>query len=322
VEGQSNPMTQPRRDMTTELTPQFAVTVRGYDRAQVDDYVDTLRNWHGNATARMQAAETEAAQLREQVVRLRQRVADLEQQTGQEPPRTITALGDRVTRILQLAEEAAAQTRTEAEAEARMIVSKAEDEAEANARTTRARQVEVETFLTSATEQAQQAVQHAEQRASEAAARLTSEAEARAAQRESEARERSQQIIAEAEANRARVLEELAAERSRAGAEVEALRTKRDEIRTGLSHLQESLHSTLGELPPDQPASVHEQSGPAETAGAADGETPGVAGDEALGAAGGDVPAASAADAGEAVLFDHEAVNGSSPSEPPDKQGD
>ena len=130
--------------MTTELTPQFAVTVRGYDRAQVDDYVDTLRNWHGNATARMQAAETEAAQLREQVVRLRQRVADLEQQTGQEPPRTITALGDRVTRILQLAEEAAAETRSEAESEARIIVAKAEDQAEAVASATRARQVEVE----------------------------------------------------------------------------------------------------------------------------------------------------------------------------------
>jgi cell division septum initiation protein DivIVA len=306
VEGDTKPMTQPRRDMTTELTPQFAVTVRGYDRAQVDDYVDTLRNWHGNATARMQAAETEAAQLREQVVRLRQRVADLEHETGQEPPRTITALGDRVTRILQLAEEGAAQIRTEAEAEAQMIVSKAQDEGDAIARATRARQVEVDTFLTSATEQAQQAVQHAEQRASEAASRLTSEAEARAAQCEAEARERSQQMVAEAEGRRAGVLEQLAAEQSTAEAEVEALRTRRDEIRAGLSHLQQSLHGTLEGLPRDRSAAAQEEAGPPEAEGAHSHEPPGE----------------TAGDTGETVLFDREAANGQGRGESPNKQRD
>jgi cell division septum initiation protein DivIVA len=305
--------------MTTELTPQFAVTVRGYDRAQVDDYVDTLRNWHGNATARMQAAETEAAQLREQVVRLRQRVADLEQQTGQEPPRTITALGDRVTRILQLAEEAAAQTRTEAEAEARIIVSKAQDEAESIARASRARQVEVDTFLTSATEQAQQAVQQAEQRASEAAARLTSEAEARAAERETEAKQRSQQIVAEAEANRARVLEQLAAEQARARADVDGLRGKRDEIRAGLTHLQESLHTTLKELPSDQPAAAEDNAGAPDIGREPSSEAAGESGEieEAPEA----VEKGETAELGDTVLFDHEAVNGSSPSETPDERG-
>jgi cell division septum initiation protein DivIVA len=311
-------MTQPRRDMTTELTPQFAVTVRGYDRAQVDDYVDTLRNWHGNATARMQAAETEAAQLREQVVRLRQRVADLEQQTGQEPPRTITALGDRVTRILQLAEEAAAQTRTEAETEAGMIVSKAEGEAEAIARATRARQVEVDTFLTSATEQAQQAVQHAEQRASEAAARLTADAEARAAHREGEAKERSQQIVSEAEADRARVLKELAAQRHRATTEVEALRVKRDEIRAGLSDLQESLDRTLRELPADQPAAVHEQADAPHMGGERSVDTATETADETVD----ETVDETTVDGGETVLFDHEAANGSGPSQAPDQRRD
>ncbi len=306
--------------MTTELTPQFAVTVRGYDRAQVDDYVDTLRNWHGNATARMQAAETEAAQLREQVVRLRQRVADLEQQTGQEPPRTITALGDRVTRILQLAEEAAAETRTEAAAEARMIVSKAQDEAESIARATRARQVEVDTFLTSATEQAQQAVQQAEQRASEAGARLTSEAEARAAQRETESKERSKQIVAVAEANRARVLEQLAGEQTRARAHVDGLRTKRDEIRAGLSHLQESLTSILRELPSDHPAAAEEEAGPPDAGGAPSAEAVAESGEMAEPPEG--LVSGDTAEPGETVLFDHEAVNGSTPAgETPDEKG-
>jgi cell division septum initiation protein DivIVA len=30
-------------ELTPELAPEFAVTVRGYDRAQVDEYIDWLR---------------------------------------------------------------------------------------------------------------------------------------------------------------------------------------------------------------------------------------------------------------------------------------
>jgi chromosome segregation ATPase len=289
--------------MTTELTPQFAVTVRGYDRAQVDDYVDTLRNWHGNATARMQAAETEAAQLREQLVRLRQRVADLEQQTGQEPPRTIAALGDRVTRILQMAEEAASETRAAAEAEAQMIVAKAQDDADALASSTRARQAEVEAFLTSATEQAQQAVEHAEERAAEAAASVTVAAETNAAEREAQAEQRSREILAAAEAERANVLEQLAAEQSRAEAELEALRAQRDEMRAGLTQLRESLHRTLGQLP----------TGPDERAAKAQGATQ----HDPAARGGPDTSAgpATGSKASETVLFDHEAVNGSDPAD-------
>jgi cell division septum initiation protein DivIVA len=281
--------------MTTELTPQFAVTVRGYDRAQVDDYVDTLRNWHGNATARMQAAETEAAQLREQVVRLRQRVADLEQQTSQEPPRTITALGDRVTRILQLAEEAASETRAEAEAEAKMIVAKSQDEAEAIAAATRARQAEVEAFLTSATEQAQQAVEHAEERASEAAAHLTAEAETKASQREADAEHRSQMILAAAEADRVKVAEDITAQRSKAETELRDLQVQRDEMRAGLLQLRESLHRTLGQLPTGSAGPAPVETREAEpSSGSAEGQK-----------------------GGETVLFDHEAVDGSGPADPP-----
>ena len=54
-------------ELTPETTPEFSVTVRGYDRAQVDEYIDWIREWLGNATSRMKAAEGESAQLREQL---------------------------------------------------------------------------------------------------------------------------------------------------------------------------------------------------------------------------------------------------------------
>jgi cell division septum initiation protein DivIVA len=109
-------------ELTPELAPEFAVTVRGYDRAQVDEYIDWLREWLSNATVRMESAEAESGQLREQLRRLQERVDELEVETSDQPPRTIGALGDRMTRILVLAEEGAATVRADAEAEAELVM--------------------------------------------------------------------------------------------------------------------------------------------------------------------------------------------------------
>ena len=146
-------------ELTPELAPEFAVTVRGYDRAQVDEYIDWLREWLSNATVRMESAEAESGQLREQLRRLQQRVDELEVETSDQPPRTIGALGDRMTRILVLAEEGAATVRADAEAEAERVVAEARAEAEALVRTTQEQQAELDGRLASAHEQADRTVQ-------------------------------------------------------------------------------------------------------------------------------------------------------------------
>ena len=234
--------------MTTELTPEFAVTVRGYDRAQVDDYVDALREWLANAGARMEAAEGEAAHLREQVLLLRTRLAQLDQQTSETPPRTIVALGDRITRILQLAEEGALAVQADAEAEASAIVGRARQEAEELSRVVRAKQTEAEALIAHAVDEAARVVGEAEGRAAEAAAHLMADAESRAAAREAEAEERALDMVDGAEAERSSILGQLGNQRARMQAELHKLASERDEVVDGLNKLREALHRTIAEV--------------------------------------------------------------------------
>jgi len=234
---------------TTELAPQFAVTVRGYDRAHVDDYVDTLREWLANATQRMEAAEFDSGQLREQVVTLRSRLAQLERQLGDGPPKTIEALGDRVSAILRLAEEGASTVQADADAEAVAIIGRARQEAADLIRDSQGRKAEMDAFIAGAADQAATMVQQAESRGAEAANRLLSEAEMRATTRETEARERSLAMAAEAEAQRDRILSQLHDDETTIRAELRRLAGDRDEVIKGLTRLRESLHRTISELP-------------------------------------------------------------------------
>jgi cell division septum initiation protein DivIVA len=242
---------------TTELAPQFAITVRGYDRVQVEEYVDTLREWLGNATLRMEAAESESAQLREQVSLLRTRLNQLDHQLNDGPPRSIEALGDRVARLLELAEEAAMAVEADAEAEAVAIVGRARQEAADLVGTAQVRKAEMEAFIASAGEKAAAVVQHTEARATENANRLLAEAETRVATREAQSAERARIVVAEAEAHREQILVQLAEEKIVLLAELQRLTVERDEVRDGLTRLRESLHRTISELPGGAPPPAH-----------------------------------------------------------------
>jgi cell division septum initiation protein DivIVA len=247
-------------ELTPETTPEFSVTVRGYDRAQVDEYIDWIREWLGNATSRMKAAEGESGQLRDQLHRLQERLNDLEAERGHDSPKSVAALGDRVTRILQLAEEGAAAIRAEIVAEAQQTVAKARVEADELTRATAQRQSELEALLARASQQAHQTVQQAEakaaetiketeQRAAESAKALITEAESRAAATEAKAEQRARDVVQSAEAEHAQHLEKHAAEKAQLGAEIQTLTGQRDEIWSGLTKLRETLQSTLGALP-------------------------------------------------------------------------
>jgi membrane protein involved in colicin uptake len=208
----------------------------------------------------MKAAEGESSQLREQLHRLQERMGDLESERGHESPKSIAALGDRVTRILQLAEEGATAIRAEIVAEAQTTVARARVEAEELARTTAQRQSELEGLLARASEQAQQIVQQAEakaaeaakqaeERAAEAARKVMAEAETRATAKEGQAEQRARELVQLAETEHARHLEQYAAQKAQMTAEIQALSSQRDEIWSGLTTLRETLQSTLGQLP-------------------------------------------------------------------------
>jgi cell division septum initiation protein DivIVA len=219
---------QPRRMMTTELMPQFATTLRGYDRIQVDSYVETLREWLETATARMEAAQAESLQLHQHVAWLRQRVAEFEAQSSHEPPRSVSALGDRVARILGLAEESAEAVRASAETTATEVVSKAHEEAAELSRASQLRQAEAEAMLAEATRQTEETVHRAEELAAQAAARVA----------------------------------------ERLDDQIRTLEAQRDGVLATLASLRESLQRAIGQLPADPQAEVPAAAGPAGRNGA------------------------------------------------------
>ncbi|MHB8294041.1 MAG: hypothetical protein ACYDH5_05330 [Acidimicrobiales bacterium] len=107
--------------------PEFAVALRGYDRAQVEDYVTKQSRWLEAAQARTEAAEEQLAAATGKVEDLRRKLRALEHQNLSSPPPSIEALGERVARILSEAWEAAEELRKEAESDAATARARADE---------------------------------------------------------------------------------------------------------------------------------------------------------------------------------------------------
>lgn len=99
-------------------SPEFAVVVRGYDRAQVDDYVGELLAWMSEAERRILATDDANEALRREVVQLRSAAASLEERAGVPGPQSLSAFSERIGEVMQSAVAAADDLRAQAEREA------------------------------------------------------------------------------------------------------------------------------------------------------------------------------------------------------------
>src|SRR5580658_1254042 len=109
----------PRSPMETKTqVPSFTVSLRGYDREEVDDYLDSL----AEALSQVEEAEEHTRRLQAHVARCNSRIKELEDRIRSDTPKTGVALGERIGLLLHEAEEAAAETVEKAEGEARRIV--------------------------------------------------------------------------------------------------------------------------------------------------------------------------------------------------------
>jgi cell division septum initiation protein DivIVA len=111
-------------------TPHFATVVRGYDRLQVDDYVEHLQQWIEQAENRAQQSEAVAAGSAIEIEQLRRRVSSLDADSLTATPESMKALGSRVGTIMQSSFHAAKELHAWAEDEARATEAAAETQAE------------------------------------------------------------------------------------------------------------------------------------------------------------------------------------------------
>lgn len=103
----------------------FALVRKGYDRAQVDDRLRFLGAELASAEHALGAAHDRADAAEKEIKRLK---SELTRVSEAEPTANF---GDRVERILRLAEEEAAEMRTKAQAEADTIISRARAKSDA-----------------------------------------------------------------------------------------------------------------------------------------------------------------------------------------------
>jgi DivIVA domain-containing protein len=110
--------------------PDFAISVRGYDRAQVDAYFGRVVDRLADAESRAAGAERTREALALEVEELRETIAELERRARMPAPQSMSAFSERMEQLMKSALEAAGELRAEAEREAREIRDRAADEAE------------------------------------------------------------------------------------------------------------------------------------------------------------------------------------------------
>lgn len=273
--------------------PTFDLSLRGYDRRQVDEYLDRLEHTLSVTQADRDGVSARTQALQRRVDELQAEIESSRQELLESARPTYAGLGDRVAQLLRLAEEEAEQLRAEAlrdvshirdnadellaEAEQRAAMAERDFESALAARRQQAEQEDADkrNDLQRQLKAAEDRLTGSEMAASEVAAaaqaqaaQLRRDAEQHAAALVHAARHDAERIMVEArnEAEHILVTANTAAEQRRkdSDAEIAQLVRRRDTIHQQLA----SVREVLGGLPVDsaaEPAVDHrdQRTGPA-----------------------------------------------------------
>ena len=216
---------------TKTQAPSFTVSLRGYDREEVDEYLDSL----AEALAQVEEAEEHSRRLQAHVARCNTRIKELEDKIRTDTPRTGAALGERIGILLHQAEEAAADVVARAEADASRTVAAAE-----------ARVAEAEELMESATTRAEDQARRIETVAKGEAAEIVAEAEARAAARTRQIEQWAEQVISHTRAEEARMFVEQQKAKEVAATELRSLAEQRRTAAATLLSVREAIGRAVG----------------------------------------------------------------------------
>lgn len=225
-------------DETPTPAPRFATVVRGYDRLQVDDYVQHLHRWIEQADYRAQQCEVAATRANSEADQMRRRLATVDAGTLTATPESMKALGDRVGSIMQSSFHAAKELHRRGEDEIRARTSAAEETATQiiSEATMRAEELSraAEDLFVQAQEALASATAAAGREVEEAKARGAAEGEELLERARNEARELVRRSAEEEEARREH-LDALEEHRQRIMDEIGVLHQRLGSIGDGLS---------------------------------------------------------------------------------------
>ena len=211
--------------------PSFTVSLRGYDREEVDEYLDSL----AEALSQVQEAEQHTRRLQSHVARCNARIKELEDRIRADTPKSGSALGERIGLLLHEAEETATELVAKAEADAARIVSGAEQRA-----------VETDERIRHSTALAEEQARRIESVARGEAAEIVSEAEARATARTRQIEQWADQVVSHTRAEEARMHTEHRRNKAAKDDELAALEEQRISAVGMLEELRELLGRATG----------------------------------------------------------------------------
>lgn len=246
---------------TPTPTPRFATVVRGYDRLQVDDYVEHLHRWIDQADYRAQQCEVAATRANSEAEQMRRRLASVDAGSLTATPESMKALGDRVGGIMQSSFQAAKDLHRRAEDEIRSRASAAEETATQiiTEATQRAEELSraAEDLFVQAQEALAGAAAKAEREVNEAKAQGAAAGEELLERARAEARELARRAAEEEQARREH-LQALEAHRGRIMEEIGVLHERLGSIGDGLSAptppKQAKHRARQAEIEPSKPA--------------------------------------------------------------------
>lgn len=227
---------------TRTQTPNFTITLRGYDREEVDRYLDSL----GSSLDDNEDLQERNHRLQAQTQRLSARVKELEELLQAEPPKSGAALGQRIGMLLHQAEEAAAEAIAGAETRARQIQAEAQARADALIAEADAKLASAEATLHQAVAKAEEQAERIEAAARTHAEEILAEAEARASARARQIEQWAEQVVSHTRAEEARMFREIQQRKEAAESELLSLSEERSRAMQTLRSLHRSIGETLG----------------------------------------------------------------------------
>lgn len=262
----------PLAEPETEAVPEFDVVLRGYDRRQVDEYLDRLEADLAAAQTERSTLTARARALDKQLTEQDREVQAARRQLVESAQPTYAGLGARVHQLLSIAEQESADIRSKAEAAAAQIRGQAEkdvahlrERADSVLAEAKTRSEAAERDYTTALDARRQRAEREDKDRLSAAQRKASELTDQAQQRLVEANKRAEavsssaraeadRLVREAEEHRAKLFATAKddAEKNRAGlmAEIAELQRRQDSAHAQLDQLRQAL----GGLPDAAPA--------------------------------------------------------------------
>jgi DivIVA domain-containing protein len=219
----------------------FDVVLRGYDRRQVDDYLDRVEAALNDADARHAEDAQRLAALERQVTDMHERLADAERR-AEGRPEPVPVAGDRIAAMLRLADEESAAMRAAAAEDAHRIVAEAQ-----------VRAGQETAMRTAELDRREEDIQAAYAQADAARQQAQVEADAIRARAEEDAAETRRQAQEDLRRLHESGQLEAAAMTAEARRQVEDLSRQRDAIAAQLQNLRDTLSGALSGGAPSEP---------------------------------------------------------------------